>query len=182
MFISQVALELPAAPVARLSPCKRPFDVPVQCPEHADASEHGRAAKGGYQDQGFHYRLPFGGLVVGFRKARRPRASRAGAHGAAVLARQTLASNPGQSPLVIALNVNLEIAQQPRRGEFIAHVAVRTRHPSASALAGVLAFPRPTQMILAYPAAVIAEGTRRHNAAPVIGLATEVWVNLAKGQ
>jgi hypothetical protein len=44
------------------------FGVPVQCPHHADAREHRRATKFGYQDQAFHCCLPFWRLMLGLRQ------------------------------------------------------------------------------------------------------------------
>jgi len=42
----------------------------VQRPHDADARKHHRPAKRRDQDQGFHRRLPFLGLVLGFRQLR----------------------------------------------------------------------------------------------------------------
>jgi hypothetical protein len=71
-----------------------------------------------------------------------------------------------RSRSVIALGVYPEPARHPRRGQFITHVAVRTRHPGAAALASALAFPGFARMILANPAAVVAKGAGGHPSAP----------------
>ena len=78
------------------------------------------------------------------------------------------------SHLVITLNVDLEVARQPRRGILHAHIAIRAGHPGATALAGVLAFPRPAEMILAYPAAIVAKRTRWHRSYTDFRLRLEV--------
>jgi hypothetical protein len=63
---------------------------------------------------------------------------------------------------VIASNVHVEPFGQKRRRQLIAHVAVRTRHPGSAARAGVFAFPWPAEMVLAYPATVVAKRAGYH--------------------
>jgi hypothetical protein len=46
------------------------LDVPIQCPHDANTCKHRWAARLSDQDQGFHRGLPFGGLMLGFRKPR----------------------------------------------------------------------------------------------------------------
>jgi hypothetical protein len=64
---------------------------------------------------------------------------------------------------VIASKVHVEPFGQKRRRQLITHVAVRTRHPGSTARAGVFALPWPAEMILAYPAAIVAQRAGHHS-------------------
>jgi hypothetical protein len=49
---------------------EHPLDVAIECPHHADARKHSRAAKRHHQDQGFHRALPFRRFVFCLRQLR----------------------------------------------------------------------------------------------------------------
>jgi hypothetical protein len=68
-YRSSISRQLPATPMSILArSIKLPNVAPVQCPHDADASEHRWPSERSDQDQGFHRRLPFHGLVLGLRQ------------------------------------------------------------------------------------------------------------------
>jgi hypothetical protein len=78
------------------------------------------------------------------------------------------------SPAVF-VHLGFEAIRHPRRLVTGGHVAPRARHASTAAVASVRTFPRPAGMVLADPAAVLAEGTfhQANSSAPA-------WVNVIK--
>jgi hypothetical protein len=56
------------------------------------------------------------------------------------------------------VELSLEARRKPRRLVPLGHIAPRAGHAGAAAGTGVLAFPRALRMVLAHPAAVLAEG------------------------